>query len=72
MTSYHCVTCWFPQHFTRNPDRLADGLPTLLSKEAKMARHLVVSFLAFYRKYARSTFANASAISATSCAAKFS
>ncbi len=53
--------------FYRNPDRLADEFA-----DVTRAGSPVVSFLAFYRKYARSTFANASAISATSRAAKFS
>ena len=53
--------------FHRNPDRLADGFA-----DVTRAGSPVVSFLAFYRKYACSTFANASAISATSRAAKFS
>ena len=56
-----------PETFHWNPDRLADGLPALLGASSP-----IVSFLAFYRKYACSTFANASAISATSRAAKFS
>ena len=56
-----------PEHFTGTRIGLPMDLPTLLG-----AGPPVVSFLAFYRKYARSTFANAAAISATSRAAKFS
>lgn len=53
--------------FHRNPDRLADGFTDVTGVGTP-----VVSFLAVYRKYACSTFAKASAISATSRAAKFS
>ena len=56
-----------PETFHRSPDRLVDGFADVTRD--RLAGRLVFSF---YRKYARSTFANASATSATSCSAKFS